>query len=119
KEKGAVKTSTGLVFRETTPGKGNEPKPTDVVKVQYHGTLRDGSVFDSSRERNEPVEFPLSGVIPCWTEALQKMKPGSKANLVRPAEIAYGNEGRAPKIKPGAALAFEVELLSISDKPAE
>jgi FKBP-type peptidyl-prolyl cis-trans isomerase FkpA len=114
KEKGAVKSDSGLIYKETSAGKGDAPTATDTVKVQYHGTLRDGSVFDSSRERGQPVEFPLGGVIPCWTEALQKMKPGGKAKITCPAAIAYGNNGAPPKIKPGAALAFEVELISVS-----
>jgi FKBP-type peptidyl-prolyl cis-trans isomerase FkpA len=118
-EKGAVKSDSGLIYRDLTVGKGETPKASDSVSVHYHGTLRDGTVFDSSRERNQPAEFPLTGVIPCWTEALQKMKVGGKAKLVCPAAIAYGDNGRPPKIKPGAALTFEVELLSVTKAPAE
>lgn len=114
KESGAVKTESGLVYTEVQAGQGATPTPTDVVKVHYHGTLRDGSVFDSSRERGEPVEFPVNGVIPCWTEGLQKMKEGGKAKFVCPASIAYGDNGAPPRIKPGAALAFDVELISIA-----
>jgi FKBP-type peptidyl-prolyl cis-trans isomerase FkpA len=114
KEKGAVKSQSGLVYKEVSAGKGQAPGATDVVKVHYEGKLRDGTVFDSSRERGEPIEFPLNGVIPCWTEALQKMKVGGKAKLTCPAEIAYGNSGSPPKIKPGAALAFDVELISVT-----
>ncbi len=112
-EKGAEQLPSGLVYTEVEAGKGATPKETDVVKVHYHGTLRDGTVFDSSRDRGEPVEFPVNRVIPCWTEGLQKMKEGGKAKFVCPAPIAYGDQGRPPTIKPGAALAFEVELISI------
>ena len=80
------------------------------MKVHYHGTLRDGKVFDSSVERKEPATFPLNGVIPCWTEGVQKIKVGGKAKLVCPSEIAYGDSGR-PGIPPGAPLTFQVELL--------
>lgn len=117
-ETGAVKTDSGLVYTEVEAGKGATPTATDTVKVHYHGTLRDGTVFDSSRERGEPVEFPVNGVIACWTEGLQKMKEGGKAKFVCPASIAYGDSGAPPSIKPGAALSFEVELLSISKAPA-
>ena len=112
-EKGATKTASGLVMTTITPGKGATPKPTDKVKVHYTGTLIDGTVFDSSVERKEPVTFPLNGVIPCWTEALQLMKVGGKSRLVCPSAIAYGDRGAPPKIKPGATLVFEAELLEI------
>jgi FKBP-type peptidyl-prolyl cis-trans isomerase FkpA len=118
KEKGAVKTDSGLIYKEVAAGKGDTPGSSDTVKVHYHGTLRDGTVFDSSKDRGEPVEFPLNGVIPCWTEGLQKMKTGGKAKLTCPSKIAYGDNGAPPKIKPGAALAFDVELLSVSKTPA-
>ena len=85
KEKGAAKTTSGLVFIEVTAGTGATPKSTDRVKVHYKGTLRDGSVFDSSIERGQPASFPLNGVIPCWTEGLQKMKVGGKAKLACPS----------------------------------
>jgi FKBP-type peptidyl-prolyl cis-trans isomerase len=117
KEKGAEKSASGLVYIPLKAGTGEAPKATDTVKVHYHGTLRDGSVFDSSVDRGKPATFPLKGVIPCWTEGLQKMKPGGKAKLVCPPEIAYGDRGAPPKIKPGAALVFEVELLSV-ESPA-
>jgi FKBP-type peptidyl-prolyl cis-trans isomerase FkpA len=116
-EKGAVRTDSGLIYIELKPGSGESPKATDTVKVHYHGTLRDGSVFDSSVERKSPATFPLNRVVPCWTEGLQKMKVGGKSKLVCPSSIAYGDRGAPPKIKPGAALAFEVELLEIV-KPA-
>jgi FKBP-type peptidyl-prolyl cis-trans isomerase FkpA len=112
-EPGAKKTASGLVYRELTPGTGASPKPTDVVKVNYRGTLEDGTEFDSSYKRNEPAEFPLNRVIPCWTEGVQMMKVGGKSKLVCPADIAYGARGAPPLIAPGATLVFEVELLSI------
>jgi FKBP-type peptidyl-prolyl cis-trans isomerase len=119
KEKGAEKTASGLVFIPVTAGTGAAPKATDRVKVHYKGTLRDGSVFDSSIERGQPATFPLNGVIACWTEGLQKMKVGGKAKLACPAAIAYGDRGAPPKIKPGSALLFEVELLSIEEPAAK
>jgi len=112
-EKGAVKTDSGLVFTTLTPGTGESPKATDKVKVHYHGTLIDGTVFDSSVQRGQPAEFPLNRVIPCWTEGVQRMKVGEKSRLVCPSQIAYGDRGAPPKIKPGATLIFEVELLEI------
>jgi FKBP-type peptidyl-prolyl cis-trans isomerase len=117
-EPGAVRTQSGLVYRETQAGSGPKPKATDTVKVHYVGTLRDGQVFDSSRERGTPAQFPLNRVIPCWTEGLQLMGTGGKATLVCPAEIAYGSRGAGDKIPPGAALRFEVELLEIVAAPA-
>ncbi len=113
KEKGAVKTDSGLVFIELTPGKGDSPTAESKVKVHYTGTLTDGTVFDSSVQRGEPVTFPLNGVIRCWTEGLQKMKVGGKAKLICPSDLAYGDRGSPPKIKPGATLVFDVELLGI------
>lgn len=112
-EQGASKTDSGLIYSETKPGTGEQPKPTDKVKVHYHGTLIDGTVFDSSVQRGEPASFALNQVIPCWTEGLQKMKVGGKSKLICPSSIAYGDHGMPPKIKPGATLVFEVELLSI------
>ncbi len=114
-EEGAVKTESGLVYRTLKPGEGASPAATDVVKVHYHGTLTDGTVFDSSRDRGEPVEFPLNQVIPCWTEGVQKMKVGETARLVCPSDIAYGDGGR-PGIPPGATLVFEVELIGIQGR---
>lgn len=109
---GAVRSDSGLIYRELRPGSGPSPKPTDTVKVNYRGTLVDGSVFDSSYTRNEPAQFPLNGVIRCWTEGVQKMKVGGKAMLVCPADLAYGDNGR-PGIPGGATLIFEIELLEI------
>ena len=116
-EPGAVKTESGLIYFETKAGSGASPTATDTVKVHYTGTLIDGTEFDSSRGRGEPAEFPLGGVIKCWTEGLQKMKPGGRAKLVCPSEIAYGDRGR-PKIPGGATLLFDVELLEVKPKPA-
>ena len=112
-EKGAKKTASGLIYTEIKPGTGDAPKASDKVKVHYHGTLRDGTVFDSSVKRGEPATFPLSGVIPCWTEGVQLMKVGGKSKLVCPSSIAYGDRGSPPTIKPGAPLVFEVELIEI------
>jgi len=113
-EKGAQRTASGLVYSELKAGTGDMPKPTDVVKVNYEGRLMDGTVFDGSR--GTPASFPLNGVIKCWSEGLQKMKVGGKAKLVCPADIAYGDNGSPPLIKPGAPLVFEVELLEIVKK---
>jgi len=110
---GAVRTDSGLVMVVLSPGEGPSPGPTDRVRVHYHGTLHDGTVFDSSVARGDPVVFPLNRVIPCWTEALQKMKAGEKSRITCPADIAYGDSGSPPLIKPGAALAFEVELIEV------
>jgi FKBP-type peptidyl-prolyl cis-trans isomerase len=114
---GATKTASGLVYIPIKAGTGASPQATDTVKVHYHGTLPNGKVFDSSVERKEPATFPLNGVIPCWTEAVQLMKVGGKSKLVCPSALAYGDRGAPPDIKPGATLVFEVELLAI-EKPA-
>ncbi|HEX5057073.1 MAG TPA: FKBP-type peptidyl-prolyl cis-trans isomerase [Gammaproteobacteria bacterium] len=113
RQKGAQKTASGLVYFELKKGAGKSPRPADTVKVHYHGTLPNGTVFDSSVQRGEPATFPLNGVIACWTEGLQKMQVGGKAKLICPAKIAYGEHGAPPAIKPGATLVFEVELLAI------
>jgi FKBP-type peptidyl-prolyl cis-trans isomerase FkpA len=113
-EPGAVKLDSGVIYRELTPGTGATPDDKDRVKVHYTGTLRDGTVFDSSVERGTPAEFALNGVIPCWTQGVAKMKVGGKSKLTCPASTAYGDRGAGPKIKPGAALAFEVELLDVT-----
>ena len=114
---GAVKSVSGLVYRETAAGTGASPKASDTVKVHYRGTLTDGTEFDSSYARNEPAEFQLQGVIPCWTEGVQKMKVGGKARLVCPSDLAYGDTGNQA-IPGGAALVFDVELLEIVAAPA-
>ena len=113
-EKGATKTASGLVATTLKAGTGPAPKATDTVKVHYHGTLIDGTVFDSSVQRGQPATFQLSQVIKCWTEGVQLMRVGGKSRLVCPADIAYGERGAPPKIKPGATLVFEVELLEIT-----
>jgi len=112
-EKGANKTASGLVITEITPGTGASPKATDQVKVHYEGKLTNGTVFDSSIQRGEPTTFPLNGVIPCWTEAVQLMKVGGKSKVVCPPDLAYGERGAPPQIPPGSTLVFEVQLLDI------
>ncbi len=112
-EKGATKTESGIVITPMKPGSGATPKATDTVKVHYHGTLTDGTVFDSSIKRGEPATFPLDKVIKCWTEGVQQIKVGGKSRLVCPANLAYGDAGSPPVIKPGSTLVFEVELLEI------
>lgn len=112
-EPGAKKTASGAIVTTLKEGKGPSPKASDTVKVQYQGTLMDGTVFDSSIQRGQPATFPLANVIKCWTEGVQEIKVGGKSRLVCPADIAYGDRGSPPKIKPGATLVFEVELLEI------
>jgi FKBP-type peptidyl-prolyl cis-trans isomerase FkpA len=111
---GAVKTDSGLIYTELQPGTGASPRATDTVKVNYRGALIDGTEFDSSYKRNQPAQFPLSGVIRCWTEGVQMMKTGGKARLVCPSDLAYGDNGRPPVIPGGATLVFEVELLEVA-----
>jgi len=112
-EAGAVKTPSGLVYREITAGSGESPQASGKVRVNYTGKLRDGKVFDSSVQRGQPAEFTVNEVLPCWTEGLQLMKVGGKGQLTCPAAIAYGDRGLAPDIKPGAVIILEVELLEI------
>ena len=113
-EAGAQKMDSGLVYRELRPGTGESPKASDTVKVNYRGTLVDGTEFDSSYKRNEPAQFPLTGVIKCWTEGVQKMKVGGKSMLTCPSTIAYGDTPRpGSPIPGGATLVFEIELLDI------
>ena len=112
-EPGAKKLDSGVIITTLKPGTGPSPTASDKVKVHYQGTLTDGTVFDSSYQRGEPVTFPLNGVIRCWTEGVQMMKVGGKSRLVCPADLAYGERGAPPRIKPGATLVFEVELLEI------
>jgi FKBP-type peptidyl-prolyl cis-trans isomerase FkpA len=112
-EKGAKKLPSGVIYIEEKAGTGDAPKTTDKVKVHYTGKLTDGTVFDSSVERGQPATFPLNQVIKCWTEGVGQMKPGGKAKLVCPSDVAYGDRGAPPKIKPGSTLTFDVELLEI------
>ncbi|MEO6856807.1 MAG: FKBP-type peptidyl-prolyl cis-trans isomerase [Rhodoferax sp.] len=116
KEPGATVTPSGLVYRSLKDGTGASPSATDKVKVHYRGTFLDGKEFDSSYKRNEPIEFPLNGVIKCWTEGVQKMKVGGKAKLTCPPTIAYGERGAGGVIPANATLQFEVELLGINGK---
>jgi len=113
-EPGVLKTESGMIYKDIQPGTGASPKASDTVKVNYRGALIDGTEFDSSYKRNQPAQFPLSGVIRCWTEGVQKMKVGGKARLVCPSDIAYGDTGRPPTIPGGATLVFEIELLEIA-----
>ncbi len=113
KEKGAVKTASGLVYRSLKEGSGKSPTAASVVEVNYRGTLPNGKEFDSSYKRKQSIKFPLSGVIPCWTEGAQKMKVGGKAQLVCPPELAYGARGAGRDVPPNATLIFEVELLDV------
>lgn len=112
-EPGAKKTASGAIVKTLKEGGGPSPSATDKVKVHYHGTLVDGTVFDSSVKRGQPVTFPLGNVIKCWTEGLQQIKVGGKSHLICPANIAYGERGSPPVIRPGATLIFDVELLEI------
>jgi FKBP-type peptidyl-prolyl cis-trans isomerase len=124
---GAKKTASGLVYIDEKAGTGASPKPTDKIRIHYHGTTTDGTVFDSSVDRGTPVEYPLDDMIPCWVEAVPLMKVGGKAKLICPPNLAYGDRGAPPIIKPGATLVFQLELLDIvasappapaPDKPA-
>eukprot|EP00966_Prymnesium_polylepis_P269445 6225147-Prymnesium_polylepis.1 len=112
-EAGAVKTESGLVYRELVAGEGDTPSADDKVRVHYEGTLVDGTVFDSSIARGMPLEFELSRVIKGWSEGLQMMKVGGKAQLTIPADLGYGQTGTGP-IPPEATLIFEVELMAIT-----
>lgn len=117
-ESGAKTTASGLVYREVKAGSGDHPTAKDKVKVHYTGKLRDGKVFDSSDQPGHPTEFALARMIPCWMEGLALMRPGGKAELTCPAELAYGDAGIPPgkgdMIPGGAALHFEIELISVA-----
>lgn len=113
RERGAVRLPSGAVIRTLQEGAGRAPLATSRVKVSYQGKLIDGTQFDSSAAHGGPSEFPLNGVIPCWTEAVQRMKQGGKARLVCPSSVAYGDQGRPPSIPGGATLVFEIELLGV------
>jgi len=117
KEPGAETLPSGVVYIPVKEGAGVTPKASDMVKVHYHGTFPDGKVFDSSVERGTPAASPLAGVIPCWTEGVQKIKVGGKAKLVCPSDTAYGDQGAGGAIPGGATLIFEVELLEIVKEP--
>jgi len=110
---GVVTTASGLQYTILTEGRGAKPLATDTVTVHYHGTLIDGTVFDSSVDRGRPASFPVTGVIPGWVEALQMMRVGSKWELYIPPELAYGERGAGRTIGPNTALIFQVELISI------
>jgi len=110
---GVKQTASGLQYKSVEPGTGKAPKATDTVKVNYRGTLLDGTEFDSSYKRNEPIEFPLNGVIPGWTEGLQLIKEGGKILLFIPPNLAYGSRGAGGVIGPDQTLVFEVELLKV------
>lgn len=118
KEEGATKSTSGIVQKVLKAGDGKSPTAEDVVKVDYEGRLTDGTVFDSSIKRGQPAEFPLRGVIPCWTEAVQKMKVGEKDQIVCPSAVAYGDQGQPPNIPGGATLVFDVTLLGFGKAPA-
>ena len=107
---------SGMQYEIVKEGTGPKPAPTDTVTTHYHGTLIDGTVFDSSKERGQPATFPVNGVIQGWQEALPLMPTGSTWKLYIPSEMAYGNRGAGPKIGPNATLVFEVELISIKGK---
>lgn len=113
KKEGVKTLPSGLQYKEITPGKGKSPKATDNVTTNYRGTLIDGTEFDSSYKRGQPATFPVSGVIPGWTEALQLMKEGGKWQLFVPSNLAYGERGAGREIGPNATLIFEVELISV------
>ena len=113
KEPGAKVTPSGLVIRMIKEGNGPQPTPSSTVKVHYKGTFPDGKEFDSSYKRGEPIEFPLNGVIKCWTEGVAMMKVGGTAKLTCPSAIAYGARGAGGVIPPNATLLFEVELLGV------
>jgi FKBP-type peptidyl-prolyl cis-trans isomerase FklB len=115
-KEGVITLPSGLQYKELTPGTGPSPTAADTVTVNYRGTLVDGTEFDSSYKRGEPLKIGVSGVIPAWTEALQLMKVGAKWQLFIPANLAYGVQGAGPVIGPNAVLIFEVELLGIEPK---
>ena len=113
-KEGATKTASGLAYKVIKEGTGATPSAEDIVEVHYHGTLIDGTVFDSSVERGKTISFPLNRVIKGWTEGLQTMKEGGKSKFVIPADLAYGEAGAPPKIPGGATLIFEVELFKVT-----
>jgi FKBP-type peptidyl-prolyl cis-trans isomerase FkpA len=114
KEAGAVRLPSGVVYKEITAGTGATPTASSIVRAHYKGTLIDGKEFDSSYGK-DPIEIPLTSVVPCWTEGFQKMKVGGKAQLVCPSDQAYGDRGAGSDIPPGATLIFDVELLDVKN----
>jgi FKBP-type peptidyl-prolyl cis-trans isomerase FkpA len=118
KKPGAVKTDSGMIYFELAPGTGESPTATDTVKIDYVGSFRDGVEFDSSIKAGEPASFPLNDVVPCFSEGIQRMKVGGKSRLVCPPDLAYGDQGRAPRIPPATTLVFEVTLHEIVKAPA-
>jgi FKBP-type peptidyl-prolyl cis-trans isomerase FklB len=113
KKDGVTTTASGLQYKVLKSGMGETPKLSDTVKVHYQGTLIDGTIFDSSIQRGQPISFPVGGVIAGWTEALQLMKVGDKWQLFIPARLAYGDQSPTPAIPPNSVLIFEVELLGV------
>ncbi|MGI9308746.1 MAG: FKBP-type peptidyl-prolyl cis-trans isomerase [Gammaproteobacteria bacterium] len=111
-EDGAITTDTGIVYLEIKPGTGVQATRTSSVETHYHGTLRDGTVFDSSKERGQTLKVPLNQVVPCWTEAIAMMKEGGISKITCPPETAYGDQERG-NIPPGSVLTFEVELIAV------
>jgi len=110
----ALKSESGMIYDETLAGTGAQATPESTVTVHYHGTLTDGSTFDSSVDRGEPIKFPLTNVIKGWQEGVSMMREGGRAKLVIPSELAYGDAGSPPIIRPGATLIFEVELIAVA-----
>jgi FKBP-type peptidyl-prolyl cis-trans isomerase FklB len=113
-KEGVVSTESGLQYKELVAGDGEKPEYSDTVSVHYKGMLTDGTVFDSSYDRNEPATFPVAGVIPGWIEALQLMDVGDKWELTIPSDLAYGENGAGASIGPNSTLVFEVELLDVT-----
>lgn len=113
KKDGVITTESGLQYEIITEGTGPKPSQSDMVVTHYHGSLTDGTVFDSSVDRGEPAQFPVNGVIQGWIEALQLMPVGSKWRLTIPSDLAYGDQGSAPVIEPGATLIFDIDLIEI------
>lgn len=114
-EEGARKLPNGLVMKTLREGTGRSPNLDNTVRVRYRGTLADGTLVDSTENEAEPAAVPLARVIPCWAQALQLMKEGGKARLACPSELAYGDRGLVPRVAPGAALVFEVELVEVTN----
>jgi FKBP-type peptidyl-prolyl cis-trans isomerase FklB len=116
KKEGVITLPSGLQYKVIKAGTGKKPKATDTVTVHYQGTLTDGKEFDSSYRRGQPVTFPVNGVIPGWTEALQLMEEGAKWQVFIPSSLAYGDRGAGRDIGPHATLIFEIELVSIQEQ---